>query len=78
VADRCEVVGGNLFEAVPEGADAYLLKSIVHGWDDASAIEILHACRAAMPGGGKLLLVEFVIRAGNEPTRRSSWTCTCS
>ena len=78
MADRCEVVGGNFFEAVPEGADAYPLKSIVHGWDDASAIEILHACRAAMPGGGKLPLVEFVIRAGNEPTRRSSWTCTCS
>jgi hypothetical protein len=48
VADRCEVVGGSFFEAVPEGADAYLLKSIVHDWDDASAIEILRKCRAAM------------------------------
>jgi hypothetical protein len=67
VADRCEVVGGSFFEGVPEGADAYLLKSIVHDWDDASAIEILRKCRAAMADTGRLLLVERGIRPGNEP-----------
>ncbi len=66
VADRCEVVGGSFFEAVPEGADAYLLKSVVHDWDDASSVEILRKCRAAMAETGRLLLVERAIRPGNE------------
>jgi len=67
VADRCEVVGGSFFEAVPAGADAYLLKSVIHDWDDDAAIEILRACRAAMDERGKLLVVERVIRLGNDP-----------
>ncbi|HVF02191.1 MAG TPA: methyltransferase [Rubrobacteraceae bacterium] len=69
VADRCEVVSGSFFEAVPGGADAYLLKSIIHDWDDPAAIEILRKCRAAIAETGKLLLVEFVIEPGNEPDR---------
>jgi hypothetical protein len=67
VADRCEVVDGDFFKAVPGGADAYLLKSIIHDWDDASAIEILRKCRAAMADSGRLLLVERGIRPANEP-----------
>ena len=67
VADRCEVVGGSFFEAVPTGADSYLLKSVIHDWDDDAAIEILRACRAAMDDGGKLLVVERVVRPGNDP-----------
>lgn len=69
VADRCEVVGGSFFETVPEGADAYLLKSVIHDWDAAAAIEILRKCRAAMADTGRLLVVERVIRPGNEPDR---------
>ena len=69
VADRCEVVGGSFFETAPEGADAYLLKSIIHDWDDAAAIEILHMCRAAIADTGRLLVVEPVIQPGNEPDR---------
>jgi len=67
VADRCEVVSGNFFEAVPGGADAHLLKSIVHDWDDAATIKILRACRAAIAETGRLLVVEPILRAGNEP-----------
>jgi hypothetical protein len=67
VADRCEVVGGSFFEAVPAGADAYLLKSIIHDWDDDEAIEVLRACRAAMDDSGRLLVVEPIIRSGNDP-----------
>ena len=67
VADRCEVVGGSFFEAVPEGAYAYLLKSVIHDWDDAASIEILKKCRAATKNSGRLLLVERVVRPGNEP-----------
>ena len=67
MADRCEVVGGSFFEAVPLGADAYLLKSVIHDWYDDVAIEILRACRAAMDERRKLLVVERVIRSENEP-----------
>ena len=66
VVGRCEVVGGSFFEAVSGGANAYLLKSIVHDWDDAAAIEILRKCRAAIANNGRLLVVEPVIRPGNE------------
>lgn len=67
VADRCDVVGGDFFESVPGGADAYLLKSVIHDWDDKQAVEILRACRSAMTAGAKLLLVEYIIRPGNTP-----------
>lgn len=67
LADRCKIVGGSFFESIPTGADAYLLKSIVHDWDDAAVIAILHRCREAIVDNGKLLVVEPVIRAGNEP-----------
>jgi len=67
VADRCEVVSGSFFEAVPGGADAYLLKSIVHDWDDIATVKILRACRAAITNSGRLLVVEPIIRPGNEP-----------
>jgi hypothetical protein len=67
VADRCEIVGGDFFDSVPGGADAYLLKSVIHDWEDRRAVEILRTCRAAMADGAKLLLVERVIRPGNAP-----------
>ena len=67
VADRCEVVGGSFFESVPGGADAHLLKSIVHDWDDAATVKILRACRAAIANTGRLLVVEPIIQPGNEP-----------
>jgi hypothetical protein len=67
VADRCGVVSGSFFEAVPGGADAHLLKSIVHDWDDAATVKILRACRAAVANTGRLLVVEPIIRPGNEP-----------
>jgi hypothetical protein len=67
VVDRYKAVSGSFFDAVPGGADAYLLKSIIHDWDDAAAIEILRTCRAAIADTGRLLLVEQAIRAGNEP-----------
>ncbi len=58
VADRCEVVGGSFFEAVPAGGDAYVLKSILHDWEDADCIRILERCRQAMTTGATLLVVE--------------------
>jgi O-methyltransferase/methyltransferase family protein len=61
VADRCEVVAGDFFEEVPAGADAYLLKSVIHDWDDEQAVAILCNVRAAMGADARLLLVEFVL-----------------
>jgi O-methyltransferase domain/Dimerisation domain len=56
-----EAVPGNFFEAVPAGADAYLLKSILHDWDDEHAVAILRTVRAAIPPHGRLLVVEQVL-----------------
>jgi len=60
LADRCEVVAGSFFEAVPDGGDAYLLSRIIHDWDDEKSKLILKNCRRAMKEDGKLLLVEQV------------------
>jgi hypothetical protein len=66
VGARCKVVGGSFFEAVPAGADAYLLKSVLHDWTDAEATEILRTCLRTMGAGAVLLIVEPVVGAPNE------------
>jgi O-methyltransferase domain/Dimerisation domain len=58
VADRCAFVGGDFFEAVPEGGDAYILRNIIHDWGDDQAVAILTTCRRAMADGACLILVE--------------------
>ncbi|MBW4510711.1 MAG: methyltransferase [Scytonematopsis contorta HA4267-MV1] len=68
VADRCQLIAGNFFESIPDGADAYIMKNIIHDWDDKRAITILNNCRNAMAKNAKLLLVEAVIFPGNEPS----------
>ncbi|HEU0169745.1 MAG TPA: methyltransferase [Chloroflexota bacterium] len=66
VAERCRVVGGSFFDAVPEGGDAYVLKAILHDWEDEEATAILRTCRHAMGSAGTLLVVERVVGAPNE------------
>ncbi|MEW2357006.1 methyltransferase [Spirillospora sp. NPDC029432] len=61
VAGRCEIVTGDFFESVPEGADAYVLKSVIHDWDDERAAAILSACRRAMRPDARVLIVDFVM-----------------
>jgi O-methyltransferase domain len=61
LADRCDVVAGSFFVEVPSGYDAYILKSILHDWDDAKATEILKTCRQAIPPQGRLLIIEEVV-----------------
>jgi O-methyltransferase domain len=58
VQDRCEVVGGSFFEALPKGGDAYILRQIIHDWGDERALAILRNCRAAQTGTGKVLVIE--------------------
>jgi ubiquinone/menaquinone biosynthesis C-methylase UbiE len=65
---RCEVAGGDFFQEVPTGGDAYILKAILHDWDDERALSILKNIHRAMQPGGKLLLVETVIPANGEPS----------
>jgi hypothetical protein len=60
IADRCKVVSGDFFDAVPEGGDAYLLSNVIHDWDDDHAVKILSTCRAAMADTACLLVVELV------------------
>jgi orsellinic acid C2-O-methyltransferase len=56
---RVELVEGSFFESVPEGADLYLLKSIIHDWDEPQGLAILRTCRVAMTApGSRLVLVE--------------------
>jgi hypothetical protein len=61
VADRCEVVAGDILTAVPEGGDLYLLSHIIHDWNDEPARQILRACRRAMGPQAKLLMVDMVL-----------------
>jgi tRNA A58 N-methylase Trm61 len=58
ISDRVEFVAGDFFKAVPAIADAIILKSVIHDWNDARSISILRNCREALPNNGKLLLVE--------------------
>jgi ubiquinone/menaquinone biosynthesis C-methylase UbiE len=67
VSDRCELIAGDFFQSVPRGGDAYLLKYVLHNWDDQQAIAILRNCHRAMNKNSKLLVVEQVIPPGNEP-----------
>src|SRR5262245_41152594 len=67
LAERCEIVGGDFFESVPSGADAYILKYIIHDWDDDKSHVVLRNCHRAMADEGKLLLVETIIPPPGEP-----------
>ncbi len=67
LADRCETVSGDFFKSVPTGGDAYVMKWIIHDWDDQKAITILRNCRNEMQPNGKLILVDCVVPETNEP-----------
>jgi len=65
IARRCELVGGDFFKAVPRGADAYLVKYILHDWDDEKSRAILGTIRDAMTASAKLLVVEDLVCGPN-------------
>jgi SAM-dependent methyltransferase len=68
LSDRCQLVSGDFFEAVPEGADLHLLKQIVHDWNDERATQLLENCHRALAPAGKLLLVEMLVPPDNRPS----------
>ena len=67
VADRLQIVGGDFFDSVPHAGDAYLLRHVLHDWNDEEAVSILRNCRDGMGSGGRVLVVETVIPSGNGP-----------
>jgi hypothetical protein len=69
IRGRCQAVGGDFFLSVPSGADAYIMKYILHDWDDERCVRILTNCRDAMTADGRVLVVEYVIAPGN----RADW-----
>jgi hypothetical protein len=67
LAARCQIVGGNFFDSVPEGADGYLLKGVIHDWPDDDALRILRNTRRAMPQDGMLVLIEKIVDSAARP-----------
>jgi hypothetical protein len=59
--ERCEIVAGDFFEAVPAGGDLYVLSQVLHDWDDEHGLRILKSCREAMTAGGTLLVLEAIM-----------------
>jgi hypothetical protein len=68
ITARCTRVAGDFFQTLPGGGDAYILKRVIHDWDDAPAAAMLTQCRRAMPAHSRLLLMERVIPPGNAPS----------
>ena len=66
VVDRVELVPGSFFESVPKGADAYMMKNILHDWDDERSTKILKNVRGAMERGQKVLVVEAIVEPDSE------------
>jgi len=67
LTDRCRLLAGSFFEEVPGGADAYMLRHIIHDWDDEKAALILRNIVAVLPDDGRVLVLDSVIPPGNEP-----------
>ena len=76
VADRCAVVGGDFFVAVPPGGDVYVLAQIVHDWPDAEALAIFSTCHRAMAPGARLWVIEQLLppEDGPDPSERADLT----
>jgi hypothetical protein len=66
VADRCRVEAGSIFETIPEAGDAYVLKRVLHDWEDEDALAILRMCRRVIRPGQPLLVIDWVISQGPE------------
>jgi len=68
LADRCQVVPTNFFEAVPAGADAYSVRHVIHDWYDEDSIRILSNIRKVLPAGGRVMVIEAVVPSKMDPS----------
>jgi hypothetical protein len=66
VSDRCKTVGGNFFESISSGSDAYIMSHILHDWSDEECVQILRNVRRGIADNGRLLVVEMVVPTSNE------------
>ena len=64
---RIEVRAGDMFKEVPTGVDAYIMKYIIHDWNDSESQKILRNCRNGVNSGGRLLVIDQVVPPGNDP-----------
>jgi hypothetical protein len=67
MASRLKLVAGDFFKELPAGGDLYILKNIIHDWNDVKSQDILATLSRAMNGRGRLVLVEFVVCGPNSP-----------
>lgn len=65
LANRCNFVSGDFLTEVPQGADLYVLKSVIHNWNDVMALQILKNCRSAMAARKRLVVIERPVNAGD-------------
>lgn len=70
LADRCELIGGDCFAGVPADGDLYVMKAVIHDWDDTRSVTILNNCRRAMRSTGRLLVVDRVLPESIEASER--------
>jgi SAM-dependent methyltransferase len=68
LAERCEIIAGDVFSSVPSRGDAYILSRVIHDWDDAHSVAILRNCHRVMTPESKLLLIERVLPPRVEPS----------
>ena len=64
LSNRCQAISGSFFEGVPEGADAYMMKLILHDWDDDRSLRILNHCRDAMASNGTIIVFDMIVPEG--------------
>jgi SAM-dependent methyltransferase len=76
VRDRCDLSAGNFFDSVPEAGDAYLLKYVIHDWDDDRAAEILASCRRGMRPGAHLLVIDQLLPRRATDTSKDRFSMT--
>jgi hypothetical protein len=67
IADRCATIAGNFFQSVPAGGEAYIMKWIIHDWDDEKAARILKNIRSQIPQNGRVIIVDCVVPEGDDP-----------
>jgi hypothetical protein len=67
ISHRVELVAGDFFQSVPAGADAYMMKNVIHNWDDERSIQLLRNIRPGIAKDGRILIIEMVIPEGNKP-----------
>ena len=67
VNDRCEIIAGDVFESVPKGGDAYLIKSVLMDESDKKAVAILQRCRSVMAPSARLIVIEHLLTPPNQP-----------